>query len=83
MARTISGERRLLACTSRQLAETGDSSRIRRHRVSNVAGRVAGNYRLAAYAPQNQPLSIPFLPPTLPQYPIERVIQVRQRRAFD
>jgi hypothetical protein len=48
----VAGERRLLACRSRQLAEIGkidvNSSGVRK----DVAGRAAGNYRLAACAPQ-------------------------------
>ena len=50
----VSGERRLLACKSRQLAETGKlvprSNRVRK----DVAGRAVGNYRLAACAPQRE-----------------------------
>src|SRR6266481_6953384 len=46
------GERRLPACRSRQLAETGKWIRVRSCVAQDVAGRAAGNYRLAACAPQ-------------------------------
>jgi hypothetical protein len=52
--RRISGERRLPACRSRQLAETGKWRRLRIAYGKGVAGRAAGNYRLAACAPLNR-----------------------------
>src|SRR4029077_7872366 len=51
-AAPLSGERRLPACASRQLAETGKWRRLRNVCPKDVAGRAAGNYRLAACAPQ-------------------------------
>jgi hypothetical protein len=50
----LSGERRLPACRSRQLAAIRvircSFGAVRR---KDVAGRAAGNYRLAACAPRN------------------------------
>ena len=47
------GEHRPLACRSRQLAETGRFTReLRLTGCKGVAGRAAGNCRLAACAPQ-------------------------------
>ena len=48
----ISGEHRLPACRSRQLAETGEMVSRENCVSKDVAGRAAGNYRLAACAPR-------------------------------
>src|SRR5205814_441629 len=48
-----SGEHRLQACTSRQLAETGNWRHSSDCARKDVVGRAADNYRLAACAPQN------------------------------
>src|SRR5207248_1836230 len=48
----VSGECRLPACRSRQLTETGKRRHFVKCARKDVAGRAAGNYRLAACAPQ-------------------------------
>ena len=55
MGARFSGEHRLPACRSRQLAETGEMSVTGNYPCKDVAGRAACNYRLAACAPQNAP----------------------------
>jgi hypothetical protein len=54
----LSGEHRLPACRSRQLAETGEMRVTVNCACTDVAGRAAGNYRLAACAPQNAQFAI-------------------------
>src|SRR5205823_3925877 len=59
----FSGERRLLACRTRQLAETETRRHFRIACLKIVAGRATGNYRLAACAPQKPRASKTSSPP--------------------
>src|SRR4029077_7268398 len=52
-ADVCTGERRLAACRSRQLAEVGEMSSPEDCAPKDVAGRAASNYTLTGCAPQS------------------------------